>query len=68
MMPLCSGIGCPLKNSCAHYAETIHEDDMAFTHAPYSTFKKSCEFYTGLDVDALRNHIKDILNDNKTNL
>ena len=66
--PLCPGGLCKLKSTCAHYSEVIGKDDMAFTHPPFSKYKNgSCEFYAGLDVSALRDHISEILNghDNK---
>jgi hypothetical protein len=68
--PLCTGVMndgtvCPKRNSCAHFSEVIHEDDMAFTHAPYSKYKKDCEFYVGIDANALREYIKDILKEDE---
>lgn len=60
--PLCSGENCPRKLSCGHYSAIIHEDDIAFTHAPWNARKHNCEFYFGLDANALLAHVNKILN------
>ena len=60
--PMCTGCNCPLKHSCGHYSEVIHEDDVAFTHAPYQHKAKKCEHYFGMDAQALVDRVKDILN------
>jgi hypothetical protein len=65
--PLCQGIGCPRKLSCGHYSEVIHEDDIAFTHSPWDSRKNRCEFYFGLDANALIEHVKNILNGHENN-
>jgi hypothetical protein len=59
--PLCTGEGCPIKATCERQSDIIHEDDLAFTHAPYDKRRKLCEFYIGLQENALREYIKDIL-------
>ena len=65
--PLCPGLSCPKKMTCNRYSEVIHEDDMAFTHAPWDDRRKRCEFYSGPEENSLREYIKDLLNghDNK---
>lgn len=65
-LTLCGGINCPHKFTCSRYRPEIYEGEPVFTHTPYNPVKKKCEFYMGIEENALMEHIKSILgNGNK---